>query len=117
MAQFGSETNPAGENTAVLEPPSPEQLMAQMAALVKKVAAMQVEIDMQKLQMRGIGKAKDRGQPGIHPTSNRRPEALRLRSRRSRRRKSRRNSSVILLDAAARPGRSSSDLVDTAGLG
>ena len=41
------------------EPPSPEQLMAQMAAMVEKMAAMQVEIDMQKLQMRGIGKMRD----------------------------------------------------------
>ena len=32
--------------------------MAQMAALVEKMAAMQVEIDTQKLQWRGIGKAK-----------------------------------------------------------
>ena len=59
MAQFGSETNPAGENTAVPEPPSPEQLMAQMAALVEKMAAMQLELDAQKLKMRGIGKAQD----------------------------------------------------------
>ena len=59
MAQLGSDVNPAGENTAVPEPPSPEQLMAQMAALMEKVAAMQLEIDMQKLQLRGIGKAKD----------------------------------------------------------
>ena len=55
MAQFGSETNPAGENTAVPEPPSPEQMMAQMAALVDQVAAMQMEI----LQLRGTNKAKD----------------------------------------------------------
>ena len=59
MAQPGSDANPAGENTAVPEPPSPEQLMAQMAAMVEKMAAMQVEIDMQKLQMRGIGKMRD----------------------------------------------------------
>ena len=42
MAQLGSDANPAGENTAVPEPPSPEQLMAQMAAMVEKMAAMQV---------------------------------------------------------------------------
>ena len=59
MAEPGSDANPAGENTAVPEPPSPEQLMAQMAAMVEKMAAMQVEIDMQKLQMRGIGKMRD----------------------------------------------------------
>ena len=44
-----------GENTAVPEPPSPEQMMAQMAALVDQVAAMQMEI----LQLRGTSKAKD----------------------------------------------------------
>ena len=59
MAQSGSETIPAGENTAVPEPPSPEQLMAQIAALVEKMAAMQSQLDAQKLKMRGIGKAQD----------------------------------------------------------
>ena len=54
----GSEVEQIGQNTAV-EQPSPEQLMAQMAALVEKMAAMQAEIDMQRVQLRGIGKAKD----------------------------------------------------------
>ena len=44
MVQPGSEVDPVGENTAVPEPPSPEQLMAQMAALVEKMAALQPPI-------------------------------------------------------------------------
>ena len=44
-----------GEDIAVPEPPSPEQLMAQMAAMANQMAALQAEI----LQLRGIDKAKD----------------------------------------------------------
>ena len=44
-----------GEDIAVPEPPSPEQLMAQMAAMANQMAALQAEI----LQLRGIHKAKD----------------------------------------------------------
>ena len=54
-----------GENTAVPEPPSPEQMMAQMAALVDQVAAMQVEI----LQLRGTNKAKDEDSLALHRQS------------------------------------------------
>ena len=58
MAQSGSEMK-VGEDIAVPEPPSPEQLMAQMTAMVAKMAAMQLQLDAQNLKMRGIGKAQD----------------------------------------------------------
>ena len=54
MAQSGSEMK-VGEDIAVPEPPSPEQLMAQMTAMANQMAALQAEI----LQLRGINKAKD----------------------------------------------------------
>ena len=50
MAQPGSEVDPIGQNTAVPDPSSLEQLMVQMAAMMDQIAALKAEI----LQLRGI---------------------------------------------------------------
>ena len=64
MAQHGIDANPAAAETVVLESPSPDQMMAQMAAMMAQMATMQMEMrsvkaQNQKLRMRGFGKMLD----------------------------------------------------------
>ena len=54
MAQFAGEMK-VGEDIAVPEQPSPEQMMAQMTAMANEMAALKAEV----VQLRSIKKAKD----------------------------------------------------------
>ena len=109
MSQIAGEMK-VGEDIAVPEQPSPEQMMAQITAMANEMAALKAEV----VQLRSTKRAKDEDSLEYSPPGDavqellgsgsaavqRSPAALRRRTCRSERRKPCRNADVALHDAA-----------------